>query len=386
MNDNKLRVLHAVYCLGRGGAEKLAIDVTRELNKRENVEALLISFGKTANFEYDTDGLNYRYCPSKADLSMFYKDKIYAGAYQEALMNFKPHIIHSHRYLTEIITRYNISKDIKYVTHCHDNIRQFSKFSAKMLFSKRRLTDLYEREWIIKKYRECKDHFIAVSENNLSFLKENLPEDLHRFSLLPNAIVFSRFARKEAANGNKLKGGAIKLINIGSFVPNKNHGFLIEVLDNLRKKGYPVTLDFLGDGTDIESIRKKVQNYGLSEFVFFRGSVRNVEDYLHNSDIYVHSAKSESFGLVLLEAMAAGLPVVCLDAKGNRDILKDGYNGLMVNVPDVDLFTNKIIQLLSNQDLYYSISDNAVKFARDFDIGEYVNRLVNLYKTLLEEK
>ena len=46
----KLKILHAVYSLGRGGAEKIAIDITNELNKRENIEALLISFGKTVSY------------------------------------------------------------------------------------------------------------------------------------------------------------------------------------------------------------------------------------------------------------------------------------------------------------------------------------------------
>ena len=55
-----------------------------------------------------------------------------------------------------------------------------------------------------------------------------------------------------------------------------------------------------------------------------------MEEYLENSNLYVHTAFSEAFGLVLIEAMTAGLPVIALDAKGNRDIIENGKNRLEI--------------------------------------------------------
>ena len=76
MSRDKLRVLHAVYCLGRGGAEKLAIDIPNELNNRSDAEALLIAFDKTVEQEYFVKNENYKFCPSQVNLSVLGKDKV----------------------------------------------------------------------------------------------------------------------------------------------------------------------------------------------------------------------------------------------------------------------------------------------------------------------
>ena len=70
MIKKKLKILQAVYCLGRGGAERLAIDITKQLAMRADVEVLLISFDKTVSHEYSTEGVNYKFCPSRINLSI----------------------------------------------------------------------------------------------------------------------------------------------------------------------------------------------------------------------------------------------------------------------------------------------------------------------------
>ena len=69
---------------------------------------------------------------------------------------------------------------------------------------------------------------------------------------------------------------------------------------------------------------------GVVPCVTATGNVSNVAQYLWKGEVYIHSAKYEPFGLVLVEAMAAGLPVIALDAGGNRDIVEDGVNGYLL--------------------------------------------------------
>ena len=84
-----------------------------------------------------------------------------------------------------------------------------------------------------------------------------------------------------------------------------------------------------------------VNEYELIKQVSFKGFVDDVQNYLWDCDIYVHSAYHESLGLVLLEAMSAGVPVVTLDGKGNRDIMENGYNGFILNKADEKVFSKK---------------------------------------------
>ena len=130
-------------------------------------------------------------------------------------------------------------------------------------------------------------------------------------------------------------------------------------------------------------ITSKKKDY---DFIKLKGNVDKVEEFLKNSSIYLHSAYSESFGLVLLEAMATGLPCIAIDAKGNRDILKNEFNGFLLMSHDPELFAGKIISLIENPDLYHKFSTNAYEFSKKFDIKVYLNTLINFYKKILPVK
>ena len=129
----------------------------------------------------------------------------------------------------------------------------------------------------------------------------------------------------------------------------------------------------------LNQVKEYAKQVSLVEKVEFCGNVNNVEEYLRNADFYVHSATYEPFGLVLLEAMASGLPVISIDGDGNRDFMKNGENGYLINKGDVDGFVSAIRNLIDNKDLLNTIHLNSIKTAKKFDIGSYVDRLLSIY-------
>ena len=106
----------------------------------------------------------------------------------------------------------------------------------------------------------------------------------------------------------------------------------------------------------------------------------NLSTDFHN--LYLHTANYEPFGLVLIEAMACGLPVICTDGKGNRDLIKEGVNGFMVWERDPVMLADKIELLLRNDTLRIEMGKKAHAFAQDFGIKKYVDSLVNLYESI----
>jgi len=382
MKKEKLRVLHAVYCLGRGGAEKLAIDITRELNKRDDVEAMLISFDKTVDYEYDVSDMNYRFCPAKIRLSLYKKNKISAENYLDVINNFKPHIIHTHRYLSEIITRYYPTNEITYFTHCHDNMIQFENFSWKTIFSKRKLLNFYEKKYLFHLYKKSGGtQFVASSNDTKKYFEKTAPR--YPVTLLHNAIDYNKFYKNRDSN---VHGDKIRIVNVGSFVEKKNQKFLLDIAKILKDKNIDFELHLLGDGDDRPILEEKTNILELNERVFFHGNVTNVEEFLWTYDIYLHSATYEPLGLVLLEAMAAGLPVITLDGRGNRDLIEQGKNGFMLFEPNAEEFARKIIELWNDQAKYREISLYSQDFAGNFDIKEYVDRLINIYHSTYPNK
>ena len=381
-----MRIIYIIPTLKRAGAERLVIDICNTIIKNNLAEVLLVVMYKENEFSELTKNINIKYCSSRINLSITGKTKVDLTEFTKIVEDFKPDIIHSHLYEAEMLSRWKLFPDIKYVSHCHDNMVQLNKILLLKKWNKKKITDYYERKKLLKQYKACNNNFIAISNDTEYFLKNNLSKNLKNIFLLHNAIDYNKFKRSSSNDFLSIDKKNIRLVNIGSFVAKKNQTFLVDVVSMLKLRGYEITLDLLGNGPDKSNIEQKIIEKGLTKNIFCRGSVGNVEEYLHNSFIYVHSATYEPFGLVLLEAMAAGLPVVCLDGKGNRDIIKNGFNGFMIEKPDVNLFTEKIIELISNKKLYSEMSENAVKFAADYDIEKYVKKLTDFYCKILKEK
>ena len=85
--------------------------------------------------------------------------------------------------------------------------------------------------------------------------------------------------------------------------------------------------------------------------------MKNVEDYLKNANLYVHPANYEPLGLVIIEAMASGLPVISFDGNGNRDLMIHGENGYIFQEENAKLFAEKIIDLMNDSEKYEQIVD-----------------------------
>jgi glycosyltransferase involved in cell wall biosynthesis len=389
--DKKLKILFVVRTLTHGGgAERLIFDIYNELNKRNDIHFKIVVLQKSEIFkEYNISNADYYenkmkdifYLNYKIKLSLFRKNKINICEYKNIVNEFKPDIIHSHLYLAELVSREYISNRPKYVTHVHDNIVQFRRFSIKTIIYKSLLTNYYERLRLLNKYKQTKTHFICISEETKKFIHNNLPKKVRKKTIiLPNAIDLNRFSliKKTITNDS-----CVQFISIGSLATRKNHLFLIDVIDNLKNKGYSVHLTILGEGVERFNIENKIQKLNLNNEITLKGNVSEIVSYLDGSNIYLHSAISEPFGLVLLEAMASGLPVVSLDGKGNRDIVKDNYNGFLIEDISIDLMCEKIIYLLNNKKEYERISQNAVDFSKKFSINGYADKLIDFYRSII---
>ncbi|MCS6819719.1 MAG: glycosyltransferase family 4 protein, partial [Chitinophagales bacterium] len=259
---------------------------------------------------------------------------------------------------------------------CHNNMEQFEPLNLKTFLSKKRITNFYEKMLLTRQYIKCNNHFIAISSHTQNFFKRNLPETLrNNIHLLHNAIEFDQFCL------NSIKQHGLDLVNIGTFNENKNQRFLIDVLVELHNRGYSrASITFCGSGSTFSDVVSYAEKKGVLHAANFLGIVANLKDVLSEKNIYVHAAKSEALGLTLLEAMAAGLPVVTLDGGGNRDLIEQGKNGWMIYKEDVEQFADAILKIANNENLYHQMSSYAVEFARQFDMNIYVQKLVQLYK------
>lgn len=375
--QQKMNILHVIPSLRKGGAERLVTDIVRELNAKENIEVRLVLFRD--EIEYDIDDLKelIKIIPSFVGLSLWRKNTIQVDKLQAYIDEFKPDIIHSHLFEAEIVSRSCYYPNAKWFSHAHDNMVQLRNFSFNTITNKSQFTNYFEKRYLLKRYQiNNKNKFIAISKDAENYLKETVSR--YNITLLNNAINYKRFYSDTKREINSSK--SIKLINIGSFVPKKNQQLLLMIAEKLNAKNVNFEIHFLGDGKLKENLKKQSLALGLENRLFFHGNVNNVENYLWKSDLYIHVASYEPLGLVLIEAMAAGLPVITLDGKGNRDLIEEGRNGYMIYEENPDLFVEKILEILGDNDRYGKISEYAKEFAKQYDIKAYVEKLVDIYQ------
>ena len=370
------RILHIIPRLRKGGAERLCLDICNQLQKRENVQVRLITFSGENQFSFLTKDIDWQVVPASVQLSVFHKNVLNIDALQKAIEDFAPDVIHTHLFEAEIVSRSCYYPKAKWFSHCHDNMRQFQNFSVKTLSCKQLLTNFFEKRYLFSRYRANGGNtFIAISHDTERYFRKTASE--YDVQFLPNAIDYEKFHCDNSRHPNT----KLRLVNVGSLNTNKNQMFLINVAKILDDKGVDFNLKIVGGGQDYDMLNQRIETLELQKNVLLCGNVDNVEDYLRESDIYVHSSLSEALGLTIIEAMAAGLPIVTLDGRGNRDLIVQGKNGYMVYEQDTEQFADRILEIWNDKNKYNQMSAFAQDFARQYDIKPYVDRLLELYKT-----
>ncbi|MFW5983047.1 MAG: glycosyltransferase family 4 protein [bacterium] len=159
------------------------------------------------------------------------------------------------------------------------------------------------------------------------------------------------------------------ILNVGRLVPEKGQKFLLEAFKNLNVSDWKLVI--LGDGPlrgDLENQAKKLQ---IENKVIMPGAVNNVDEWLAKASIFAFPSVSEGFPNALLEAMAAELPCVSFDCDaGPRDIITDGENGFLVELYDVEAFSNKLEQLTNSIVHRQKIGYSAKQYAKRFNIRD----------------
>jgi N-acetyl-alpha-D-glucosaminyl L-malate synthase BshA len=149
----------------------------------------------------------------------------------------------------------------------------------------------------------------------------------------------------------------------------------------LVEKVIPCCLLLVGDGPEMARVGREVVRLGLEKKVQFLGKQESVQEILQMVDVFLLPSEKESFGLVALEAMACGVPVVASRVGGLPEVVQHGKTGYLAEVGDIQEMSEGVLQLLTNDSLYKTFSEQAVAWARE---TFPVERAVESYETVYE--
>jgi len=152
----------------------------------------------------------------------------------------------------------------------------------------------------------------------------------------------------------------------------------------LIRKGYPFFLVLVGNGPYFEELSEIVRKKRLSENVIFAGEMKREElaSYYRSADCFTFASTSETQGLVVLEAQAAGLPVIAVAQKGVKSSLSDGEGCFLTENPDVDFFVDKLLVLMKNQLLRQEMKYQGMNYVQKrWSIEVFAKQVSDLYGT-----
>lgn len=225
------------------------------------------------------------------------------------------------------------------------------------------------------------DALVTVSSHFVDFLRrKRLNENV---VLIPNSVR-DRELPVERDYGEK---GRLRLSYMGALDDRKGIFDVVEALGRHREElGGSVTLTLGGNG-DVGRLEGLVERYGLGDVVDFRGwldSGAKERLLTEESDCFVHPSVFESFGISILEALDHGLPVVTTSVGGIKDLVRDGYDGLIVEAGNVEEIYKAIVRLRDDVELRRRLGTAASEHARGFADSAVAGMLEKLYRSLIE--
>ncbi len=230
---------------------------------------------------------------------------------------------------------------------------------------------------VIVPSRDLKDYAVRVV---------GMPAD--RIRVIESGVDLSRFptARATAAEreGLGLPADARVIGTVGRLVPEKDHPTLFEAFLLVRRAVPAARLLVVGDGPLRAELEARSRSLGLADSVSFLGSRGDVPALYRSMDLLVSTSRWEGLSNVLLEAMAAGVPVVATRAGGTGRVVEDGATGFTADPGDVPLIADRAIRLLTDASLAARMREAArEKILREFSISRMSREYESLYESIV---
>lgn len=156
------------------------------------------------------------------------------------------------------------------------------------------------------------------------------------------------------------------LIYVGELIPRKNQQHLLHVLYHLVKSIPSIKLLLAGDGPDQNVLTTTIQQLGIKKHVELLGFRKDIAELMSLSDIVVSTSRQEGLPVNIMEAMGIGLPLVVTDCRGNRDLVKNGLNGYVVEQENREQFAHKIETLYQSKTLRDKFSIYSTQFIQQY--------------------
>lgn len=300
---------------------------------------------------------------------------------------FAPDIIHSHHpfMLGDTALRVSRTRDLSLVFTHHTLYERYA-----YRFRQNSHTLEHIAMFIATEYANL-SHLVLAPTGSIQKLirKRGVNTPIQVIPTGVDGTIFGNGRRKKFRQEHGIPPEAFVLGYLGRVVEAKNMDFVACAAVRFLAQNPAAWFLVAGDGEAAEAVRQRVQEGGVAERVVMTGSLRgaSVADAYAAMDLFAFASKTETQGIVLIESLCAGVPVVALDASGTRDIVQDDKSGIILDGDATpEAFSDRLCELKDHPDVLQRLSEGARQRGRTFDRKHCAEKLLAAYEQLKDQQ
>ena len=393
--QGSMRLLHIITRLDRGGSAQNTLLTCRELSQKYDMvlaHGLSCESKMTVWERHSVDrqieeaqerGLKDIVIPSLVrrinpvqDLQAFF-------SLWRLLIKERPAIVHTHTYKAGILgcwaAKMAGAPIIVHTPHGHVFFGHFSPLVTKFFMMIEKITTSIIDCVVALSEGERTDYIAFSVAQPEKIVKIHSGVEVTRF-------MKARFGIKEKRKSLGLNTKDLVVGTIGWLLRIKGPLYLLKAMEIIWQTNPGIQLVYVGKGDLEEGLKKEAYRIGVSDKVTFLGWRDDIPEIMQVLDIFVLPSLNEGMGRVLVEAMAAGKPIVASDVGGIPDLVKDGQNGFLVKPGDVSDLSFAIKKLLDDKKMREEMGKKGRAMAKDYSVEKMVDKIDALYASLYQRK
>ncbi|MCP5005979.1 MAG: glycosyltransferase family 4 protein [Planctomycetes bacterium] len=384
----KIRILNIITRLELGGPPILILDILQRLSKERFESTIATGFASSRKRDMidlaKEKGLKVFIIPSLVRNSCPHKDFVSLVRLFFLIKRERFDIIHTHTskggFIGRLAARLAGAKVIIYSPHGDIFEGYFSRPVTKLFVLLEKFAALFT------------DEIITLSKRGKKRFIDHGIGEVQRIRHIYNGIDFKKFnidgnKKLEKRDDFGLSGDDFVCATIGRLVPVKGHSHLLKAVHRVVQNIPRAKFLFVGDGPLRQSLEQEIVSLKLESHVSLLGARTDIAEMLSCIDLFLLPSINEGFGIVLVEAMAMGKPVLATNVGGIPEIVTDGTTGILVPPKDYEAFASAIIKLYNNPTLAFKMGQAGYKRARRlFNIESTVQKYETLYHELTRKK